>query len=148
MAPTIPKQEDLAERELVITNGAKDLGLDPFFAICKDRETRYRKFLAAMSVPEELKAWVGQMRHRFTKQFEVDGNPVDVVPEGCLIWHNPVPLPWLVGLLVLLYGEHEYFWPAAFGEAEIRRAESWLDGSKPPRRNEVKPSYVLPKGGE
>jgi len=148
MAPTIPTQKDLVEREFEITEGAKTLGLEPFFAICKDREERYREFLAAMSVPEELEAWVGQMKHRFTQEFEVDGGPVDVVPEECLVWHNPIPLPWLVGLLVLLYGEHEYFWPKEVGKAEIQRAEKWLDGSKPPRRNEVKPCYVLPKGGE
>ena len=148
MAPKIPKQEDLAEREFVISNGAKDLGLDSFHAICQDRATRYREFLAAMSVPEELEAWVGQMKHRFTQEFDVDSEKVDIVPEECLVWHNPIPLPWLVGLLVLLYGEHEYFWPKAFSEAEIQRAEKWLDGSKPLRQNEVMPYYELPKGGE
>lgn len=136
------------KREFELTESAKEHGIVPFFAICKDREKRYREFLAAMSVPEELEAWVGQIKHRFTKEFEVDGNPVDIVPEECVVWHNKFPLPWLVGLLVLLYGEHEYFWPKAFGKVEIKRAEQWLDGSKTPRRGEVKPHYELSKGGE
>jgi hypothetical protein len=148
MAPKPPTQEALIKREFDITESAKELGLDPFFAICKDRDERYREFLAAMSVPEELEAWVGQMKHRFTKEFEVGKKTVDVVPEECQVWHNPFPLPWLVGLLVLLYGEHEYFWPKTFGEVEIQRAEQWLDGSKPPRGNEVRGCYVVPKGGE
>lgn len=145
MAPKISAQEDLVAREFMITAGAGKAGLNPFHAICKDRAERYRKFLAAMDMPEELEAWVGQMRHRFTKEFDVDGEKLDIVPIECLVWQNPIPLPWLVGLLVLLYGEHEYFWPPKFGQVEVKRAEAWLDGTKPPRRGEVKPYYELPE---
>ena len=53
-----------------------------------------------------------------------------------VLMHQSVSLPgyttdWITALLVVRYGESEYFWPEDFGVDDLRRALSWMRGRKP-----------------
>ena len=108
------KQAELVERELRIyqQRGRHD-------DILADRRKRYLAFVAAMQVPIELIEWSAAMTEKFGPKVRM---------------HHQPALDWVVALLVARYGEHEHFWPPAFTDEDLERANQWLfDLSKWPR---------------
>jgi hypothetical protein len=130
MPPTRPTQEELIKRETAIaekaTKAEKARAMvegdipDPRaaqFAIRADRYKRWEEYVDALKVPDELQAWAKAM----ATQYESD---------TCAVWANRVP--WITALLIVIYGEAEYFWPLELGKSEIQRAEDWMIGRRPP----------------
>lgn len=130
MPPTRPTQQQLVQRETAIAKKATEVEKqramiegdipDPRaaqFAIRADRLERWAKYVAALTLPEELAAWAKAM----ATQYESD---------TCVVWTNRVP--WITALLIVIYGEAEYFWPLELGPSEIKRAEDWMIGKRPP----------------
>lgn len=135
MPPTRPTQQQLVQRETAIAKKATEVEKqramiegdieDPRaaqFAIRTDRYERWAKCVAALKVPDELKAWAAAMATACGK----DGEPAT----ECVVWANRVD--WITALLIVLYGEAEYFWPLELGAVEVQRAEDWMTRRRPP----------------
>lgn len=109
-------QSESAEREKALVRNLQGL---PFAAqmaaVQADRIERWRPIVAAMVVPEQLKAWVGQMEAAF----------------GPLLLVHGAKLNWVTALLVARYGEAEYHWPTSFNDDDVLRAWRWLGGDTP-----------------
>jgi hypothetical protein len=86
-------------------------------AIDADRQTRWAPVVAAMPVPEELQSWAGQMTAKH-------GNP------KVRVWRNEVS--WILALLIVRYGEAEYYWPETFSADDAHRALRWLADNRVP----------------
>lgn len=108
-------QTELAERERAIVAEALRRQDDPRPLIIADRLQRWTSWLHAMRVPREFHEWAARMQAAYGL----------TVP----VWN--VPLPWLLALLVVRYGEAEYWWPAEFQPADIARALEWEAGVMP-----------------
>lgn len=130
MPPMRPTKDGLRKREQQLAQQADDAEKaramiegdlpDPragALAIRKDRYERWAKYIGALTVPDELRAWEKAMATQYDS-------------ETCVIWANRVP--WIAALLIVIYGEAEYFWPTALGASEIKRAEDWMIGKRPP----------------
>lgn len=114
-----PTQDALREREFKVADRARAAGqrsdVEIRAAINKDRRTRWAPLVAAMKVPAALKEFAAEMTARHGPKVQV--------------WENA--LDWITALLVARYGEAEYFWPETFGDEDLRRAQTWMDGSRP-----------------
>lgn len=109
-------QEELVDREAAITRTAFAERRDPMPDLRAYRLSRWTAWLAAMSTPDELIAWESRMMMRYgTSTVQV--------------WRAPVP--WLIALLVVRYGEAEYWWPNAFSRDDLLRAMTWEGGLIP-----------------
>lgn len=75
----------------------------------------YADIVAAMAPVAELEAWAAAMSEKF-------GDPVSV------FGHQ---VGWLVGLRLVLWGEEPRHWPAAWDQADVDRAATWLAGKHP-----------------
>ncbi len=119
-------QEELRVREISVVeqhrilHGNQGVVAD-YSAIVADRLTRWAPVVAAIDVPEELLKWAAMMTSVYG-------------PEVILHRSNSLPgyrTDWITALLVVRYGESEYFWPEAFEKDDLRRAGTWLRGKKP-----------------
>jgi hypothetical protein len=114
-----PTQDALREREFKVADRARAAGQrsdgEIRAAINKDRRMRWAPLVKAMTVPPELKEFAAEMTARHGPKVRV--------------WENDLDL--ITALLVARYGEAEYFWPETFGDDDVRRAQTWMDGSRP-----------------
>lgn len=95
-------------------------GLLTYQDICAARAAAYRRRVTAMTVPDELAAFVTTMTRRF--------GPV------CQVWKHQ--LGWLEALMVGLHGEEPATWPREFGDLELRRAQRWVRRGNAPNGTE------------
>lgn len=121
-------KEKLRERELDVVaemrlyHGNKGVAAE-HAAIVADRLERWKEVVAAIKVPEALDKWAQRMtavygpkvlmheRRRGVAGYETD---------------------WITALLIVRYGESEYYWPEVFGKQDMERALTWMKGSKTP----------------
>lgn len=123
--PVPVTQEQLRLREAALYDSylAAGKSTDTYLAaLAEDRRQRWDAWLAQMDVPSELTAWAAAMTMKH-KAAHVK------------VYRNV--LPWLLALLVVRYGEAEYFWPHEFGPDDLQRAENWYSGKDVPKDLDV-----------
>lgn len=79
------------------------------------RAAAYTEAVKEMTIPDELKKWIGLMRGFY--------------PGGVTVWSNT--LPWLEALMVVRYGEDTRSWPTEFSDGDIQRADKWMQEKHP-----------------
>lgn len=114
-----PTKDELSAREAAVGSTAKEQGRSDdeiLRLINADRRARWASLVAGLSVPDALKVWELEMstRHRSAT---------------VQIWRNHVP--WITALLIVRYGEAEYYWPEAFDAEDLTRAQAWARGKVP-----------------
>lgn len=114
-----PTQDDLRDREHAIGERIRSAGgSDPHIiaAIDADRAMRWAPIVKSITVPSELRDWERDMIDRHGPKVRV--------------WRNTVD--WITALIIVRYGEAEYFWPHALDAEDVHRARRWQYGSRQP----------------
>lgn len=106
---------EIIEREAAITALAIAENRDPLQDIIEDRQLRWSAYLKRMTVPRPLQEWEARMSEAYGPTVRV--------------WH--ADLRWLLGLLVVRYGESEHHWPREFQADDLLRALKWEEGDVP-----------------
>ena len=127
MPPNIPTQDELRDRETAIVEDYRAVhGNVPFEAvhelIIADRLERWGEFVGALEIPDALQKWAGMMG-------AIHGPNVLMHRGGT---RPGYPVDWITALLVVRYGEAEYFWPEELGDEDLARARAWLSGKAVP----------------
>lgn len=110
-----PTKEELAERERLICEAAKESKQNPFDLISADRIERWNAILLEIAIPDEIHQWKDAMQKKH--------GPAVVV-------HGMI-LGWINALFVVRYGQAEWFWPGALTADDLKRAQRWLAGEIP-----------------
>jgi hypothetical protein len=117
----VPVTEDaLREREQQMYDTMHAAGKSPaeyLVAVNADRRQRWEAWLLQMEVPEALTAWAAAMT---------------MLEKSATVRVHRNQVPWIVALLVVRYGEAEHFWPHAFSDADVQRAQDWYSGKNVP----------------
>ena len=122
-------QEELRDRELALVADHRviygTVSTEVAYGlIVADRLERWAVEVAITVVPDALNKWAGMMA-------AIHG------PEVLMYHKIRAGMPgyrvdWITALLIVMYGEAEYFWPAKLGEDDLKRAYAWLNGKKVP----------------
>lgn len=120
-------QEELRLRELKIVAEEEmfrgKLNLEQAQAIIvADRLDRWADVVAAIEVPAALQKWAARMEAVYGPQVLMHERPN----------LRGYKTDWITALLIVRYGESEYFWPDGFGKDDMRRALAWMQGKKTP----------------
>lgn len=127
LLPALATQLSLALRERALYDAAPNADAAKV-AIAADRLARWTAHQAAMGGAEHLptlERFAAGMARRYGA-LDAEGA---FVPQPQCRMHG-IAMPWLTALLVLQYGESEYFWPTAWTEQDVERAQKWYDGRK------------------
>lgn len=114
-----PTQDDLRDREHAIGERIRKAGgadTHIIAAIDGDRAARWEPIVKAMLVPAELREWERDM--------------IDLHGPAVQVWRNTVD--WITALVIVRYGEAEYFWPHELDAEDVHRARRWQYGSRTP----------------
>ena len=128
-------QKELRERELALVEDHRVIHGTvstevAYGLIVADRLERWAKYVAEVIVPDALlpdalKKWAGMMAAIYGPEVLVHAER-----EGSGL--SGYKLDWITALLVVMYGEAEYFWPETLGDDDVKRAHAWLNGKKVP----------------
>ncbi len=123
----LEKQEELRLHELAIvaeheTFFGKASLEQAYNVIVADRLGRWKEILEGMKIPEGLRKWAARMSSVYGPEVLMHRKPN----------LSGYMLDWLTALLVVRYGEAEYFWPTEFGKEDMERALTWMQGKKTP----------------
>lgn len=86
---------------------------DPQPAILADRARRFKGHIEATTIRPEIAEWAARISQQFGHQVKVHFTVTD----------------WVTALMIIRYGEAEYFWPFEFTDEDVQRAEE-LEGGK------------------
>lgn len=110
-----PTQEELAERERLIYATAIQSGQNAFALISADRIARWNAIIPEIAIPDYTHEWKEAMQKKHGPSVLVHG----------------MALGWITALIVVRYGQAEYFWPGALTADDLKRATRWLAGETP-----------------
>lgn len=110
-----PTAEELAERERRIYQTARDSKQSPAELIAADRIERWNAIIPEIAIPDEIHPWKEAMQKKHGPSVLVHG----------------MTLGWITALVVVRYGQAEYFWPDALTPDDLKRARRWLAGETP-----------------
>ena len=108
--------------------------------LCKLRAAAFIEQTEKMAVPDALEQWSRKMEYRALNSGVYDEwcEKNDIMPSDAekARWAKTTGvhahrIPHLAALMVVRYGEALDFWPDEFSEADIKRAQDWLDGKTP-----------------
>lgn len=122
-----PTQDELREREMAIVDehrvihGAASFEVE-YGLIVKDRLERWAPLIKDMEVPDAIEKWAGMMS-------AIHGPEVLMHHGGNLAGYK---VNWITALVIVRYGEAEYFWPDELGDEDVARARAWLNGKRVP----------------
>jgi len=122
-------QEELRDRELAVVEEHRVIygtvsDQDAYGLIVADRLERWAVELAITVVPDALKKWAGMMTTLH--------GPEVLMYHGTRAGWPGYKVDWITALLVVMYGEAEYFWPEKLGDDDVKRAHAWINGKKVP----------------
>ena len=132
-------QEELRNRELAVVEEHRviygTVSTEVAYGlITADRLERWAAEVAITVVPDALKKWAGMMS-------AIHG-PEVLMHHGTRAGLPGYKVDWITALLLVMYGEAEYFWPEELGDEDLKRAYAWLNGKKVPGV-----ITYIPKGG-
>ena len=136
MAPTSVTKDELRERELEVVENYRLLFGNTRFEnvyplIVKDRLERWAVWVHELEISSRMRKWAAMMTSIYGPK---------------VIMHRADPKPgyqvdWITALLIVRYGEAEYFWPGELTDEELPRARAWLNGKATP----AIVTYIVPE---